>query len=122
MASRRGYVLWAGAEQQELAIFPLLDRVFTSFAGCRDCHRKQGQGSERHACKEQEGDAVSGRVDDKAATELLSASPIAHAAAVAGRARLYRPVPFVRSATTMKNNATNTPAPIPSRIWIATRA
>src|SRR5256714_1696218 len=58
----------------------------------------------------------------KPATELLSAAPSPQDADAAPCARLYRPVPHVRSAMTIKNRAPKIPAPIPSRTWIDTRA
>src|SRR5580693_6967296 len=58
----------------------------------------------------------------KPAIELLSAAPSPQDADAAPCARLYRPVPRVRSAMTIKNNAPKIPALIPSSTWIDTRA
>ena len=58
----------------------------------------------------------------KPAIELLSAAPSPQDADAAPCARLYRPVPRVRSAITMKNSAPKIPAPIPSSTCIDTRA
>src|SRR6201987_4261732 len=56
------------------------------------------------------------------AIELLSAAPSPQDADAAPCARLYRPVPRVRSAMTIKNSAPKIPAPIHSRPWTETRA
>src|SRR5580693_922661 len=58
----------------------------------------------------------------KPAIELLSAAPSPQDADAAPCARLYRPVPRVRSAMTIKNSAPKIPAAIPSSTWIDTRA
>ena len=44
------------------------------------------------------------------------------AVAIAPRVTLNRPEPFVRSAITSTETTPNMPAPMPSRIWIATNA